>query len=88
MTPGEAEGRQQLLLVAVTLPEAHPLAGISEYPSQTHLAVDMGLRVSMPYISPQFCPVSHLDSLKALATQSVVWELVRNIEPGPYPRNT
>ena len=76
VTPGEAEGRQRLLLVAVTLPEAHP-AGISEYPSQTHLAVDMGLRVSMPYISPQFCPVSHLDSLKALATLSVVWELVR-----------
>ena len=75
-TLGEAEGRQRLLLVAVTLPEAHP-AGISEYPFQTHLAVDMGLRVSMPYISPQFCPVSHLDSLKALATQSVVWELVR-----------
>ena len=87
MTPGEAEGRQRLLLVAVTLPEAHP-AGISEYPFQTHLAVDMGLRVSMPYISPQFCPVSHLDSLKALATESAVWELVRNIEPGAYLRNT
>ena len=69
MTPGEAEGRQQPLLVAVTLPEAHLLVGISEYPSQTHLAVDMGLRVSMPYISPKFCPVSHLDSLKALAAE-------------------
>lgn len=74
--------------MAVTLPEAHPLVGISEYPSQTHLAVDMGLRVSMPYISPKFCPISHLDSLKALATESAVWELVRNIEPGAYLRNT
>ena len=62
--------------------------GVSKHPFQTPPAVDMGLGVSMPHISPKFCLVSHLDSLKALATESVVWKLVRNIEPGPYLRTT
>lgn len=74
--------------MAGTLPEAHSLVGISEHPFQTPPAVNMGLGVSIPHISPKFCPVSHLDSLKALATESVVWKLVRNIEPEPYPRTT
>lgn len=89
VTIGEAEGIQKLMLGAVRLPKAHPLAGRSKHPSQTHACYLGWEFLCLTYLQC-FCQNSQLrlDSLEALATQNMVRRLVGNAESGPYLRNT